>query len=110
MGEHVAQTSSWPRSRPQALIGSTYVPGYGLAATIATTHMNSPDAKHRCLGIPTFNADSRALIEHAQRRVRCAAALGNGQGELQERIFSGMDGFDSMYWPMKQNQGGHYGD
>jgi fatty-acyl-CoA synthase len=48
--------------RLQQLIGSAYVEGYGLTETIAPTHVNPPERpKRQCLGIPTFNTDSRII-------------------------------------------------
>jgi fatty-acyl-CoA synthase len=43
-------------------MGLTYIEGYGLTETIAMTHCN-PDQnpKLQCLGIPTFNVDSRVI-------------------------------------------------
>ena len=39
-----------------------YVEGYGLSETIAQTHMNPPDRpKLQCLGIPSFDVDSRVI-------------------------------------------------
>ena len=48
--------------RLNQLIGSPFVEGYGLTETIAPTHINPPDhPKLQCLGIPTFNTDSRII-------------------------------------------------
>jgi fatty-acyl-CoA synthase len=48
--------------RLQQLIGSPYLEGYGLTETIAPTHVNPPDRpKLQCLGVPTFNTDSRII-------------------------------------------------
>jgi fatty-acyl-CoA synthase len=48
--------------RLQQLVGSPYVEGYGLTETIAPTHVNPPDrTKLQCLGVPTFNTDSRII-------------------------------------------------
>jgi fatty-acyl-CoA synthase len=48
--------------RLQQLIGSPYIEGYGLTETIAPTHLNPTDRpKLQCLGVPTFNTDSRVI-------------------------------------------------
>jgi fatty-acyl-CoA synthase len=48
--------------RLQQLVGSPFVEGYGLTETIAPTHINPPDhPKLQCLGVPTFNTDSRII-------------------------------------------------
>jgi fatty-acyl-CoA synthase len=42
--------------------GVRYAEGYGLSETIAQTHMNPPDRpKLQCLGIPSFDVDSRVI-------------------------------------------------
>jgi fatty-acyl-CoA synthase len=42
--------------------GIRYAEGYGLSETIAQTHMNPPDRpKLQCLGIPSFDVDSRVV-------------------------------------------------
>lgn len=44
------------------LTGLTYMEGYGLSETMATTHSNPPQAmKQQCLGIPIFDVDSRII-------------------------------------------------
>jgi fatty-acyl-CoA synthase len=44
------------------LAGLRYAEGYGLSETIAQTHMNPPDRpKLQCLGIPSFDVDSRVV-------------------------------------------------
>ena len=44
------------------LAGIRYAEGYGLSETIAQTHMNPPDRpKLQCLGIPSFDVDSRVV-------------------------------------------------
>jgi fatty-acyl-CoA synthase len=44
------------------LLGLRYIEGYGLSETIAQTHQNPPDrAKLQCLGIPTFDTESRVI-------------------------------------------------
>ncbi|MET0534222.1 MAG: long-chain fatty acid--CoA ligase [Steroidobacter sp.] len=48
--------------RLQQLTGTPYIEGYGLTETIAPTHMNPPQRpKRQCLGIPTFNTESRVI-------------------------------------------------
>lgn len=44
------------------LTGLSYMEGYGLSETIATTHSNPMQRlKQQCLGIPIFNVDARIL-------------------------------------------------
>lgn len=44
------------------LTGIRFVEGYGLSETIAQTHVNPPDRpKLQCLGVPTFDVDSRII-------------------------------------------------
>jgi fatty-acyl-CoA synthase len=44
------------------VLGLRYIEGYGLSETMAQTHQNPPDrAKLQCLGIPTFDTDSRVI-------------------------------------------------
>jgi fatty-acyl-CoA synthase len=44
------------------LTGLRFVEGYGLSETIAQTHFNPPDRpKMQCLGIPSFDVDSRII-------------------------------------------------
>jgi fatty-acyl-CoA synthase len=46
----------------EELTGIRYAEGYGLTETIAQTHMNPPDRpKLQCLGIPSFDVDSRVV-------------------------------------------------
>ncbi len=48
--------------RLRQLVGSPYIEGYGLTETIAPTHVNPTDnPKLQCLGVPTFNTDSRIV-------------------------------------------------
>jgi fatty-acyl-CoA synthase len=43
-------------------LGVTYYEGYGLSETIAATHLNPLDhPKKQCLGIPTYDVDSRVV-------------------------------------------------
>jgi fatty-acyl-CoA synthase len=45
-----------------ALLGKTYLEGYGLTETMAATHMNPGDRpKAGCLGIPIFDVDARLI-------------------------------------------------
>jgi fatty-acyl-CoA synthase len=56
--------------RLQQLIGSPYIEGYGLTETIAPTHVNPLDRpKRQCLGIPTFNTDSRIIDPETLRQL-----------------------------------------
>lgn len=44
------------------LTGLSYMEGYGLSETMATTHTNPPQRlKQQCLGIPVFDVDSRII-------------------------------------------------
>ncbi len=44
------------------LTGLSYMEGYGLSETMATTHSNPPQAmKQQCLGIPIFDVDCRVI-------------------------------------------------
>jgi fatty-acyl-CoA synthase len=48
--------------RLEQLVGSPYIEGYGLTETIAPTHVNPTHRpKLQCLGVPTFNTDSRII-------------------------------------------------
>ncbi|MGJ7909808.1 long-chain fatty acid--CoA ligase [Neobacillus sp. LXY-1] len=51
------------------LTGLRFVEGYGLSETIAQTHFNPPERpKMQCLGIPSFDVDSR-IIDPASGKV-----------------------------------------
>jgi fatty-acyl-CoA synthase len=66
----------------EALTGIRYVEGYGLSETIAQTHMNPPDRpKLQCLGIPSFDVDSRVVNPETLEEV--------GPGEEGEIVSSG---------------------
>jgi fatty-acyl-CoA synthase len=66
----------------EALTGIRYVEGYGLSETIAQTHMNPPDRpKLQCLGIPSFDVDSRVVNPETLEEV--------GLGEEGEIVSSG---------------------
>ena len=46
----------------KAVTGLDYVEGYGLSETMAATHVNPPHRpKQQCLGITTFDVDSRVI-------------------------------------------------
>ncbi|MDX6379635.1 MAG: fatty-acyl-CoA synthase [Rubrobacteraceae bacterium] len=46
----------------EGLTGIRYMEGYGLSETISQTHFNPPDRpKLQCLGIPSFDVDSRIV-------------------------------------------------
>jgi fatty-acyl-CoA synthase len=56
--------AAMPAAVAQRLLdmGVTYCEGYGLSETMAATHLNpSENAKKQCLGIPTFDVDSRIV-------------------------------------------------
>jgi fatty-acyl-CoA synthase len=64
------------------LAGIRYAEGYGLSETIAQTHMNPPDRpKLQCLGIPSFDVDSRVVNPETLEEV--------GLGEEGEIVSSG---------------------
>ena len=49
-------------TRLKEICNLTYLEGYGLSETIAATHMMPPlHPKKQCLGIPSFNVDSRVV-------------------------------------------------
>jgi fatty-acyl-CoA synthase len=56
--------AAMPAAVAQRLLdmGVTYYEGYGLSETIAATHLNPLDhPKKQCLGIPTYDVDSRVV-------------------------------------------------
>ena len=56
--------AAMPAAVAQRLLdmGITYCEGYGLSETMAATHLNpTENAKKQCLGIPTFDVDSRIV-------------------------------------------------
>jgi fatty-acyl-CoA synthase len=64
------------------LTGLTYMEGYGLSETMATTHSNPPQRlKQQCLGIPIFNVDSRIIDPLTLDQL--------AQGEIGEIIIHG---------------------
>jgi fatty-acyl-CoA synthase len=64
------------------LTGIRYTEGYGLSETISQTHMNPPDRpKLQCLGIPSFDVDSRVVNPETLEEV--------GPGEEGEIVSSG---------------------
>jgi fatty-acyl-CoA synthase len=66
----------------EELTGIRYAEGYGLSETIAQTHMNPPDRlKLQCLGIPSFDVDSRVVNPETLEEV--------GVGEEGEIVSSG---------------------
>jgi len=76
--------------RLQALIGSPYIEGYGLTETIAPTHMNpATRPKRQCLGIPTFNTESRVIDPETLQEVP--------QGTVGEIVTHGPQVFQG-YW------------
>lgn len=53
------------------LTGVCYSEGYGLSETISQTHFNPPDrAKLQCMGVPSFDVDSRILNPDTFGRMR----------------------------------------
>jgi fatty-acyl-CoA synthase len=56
--------AAMPAAVAQRLLdmGVTYYEGYGLSETMAATHLNPTEhPKKQCLGIPTYNVDSRVV-------------------------------------------------
>jgi len=50
------------KEKLKRLSGLEYIEGYGLSETMAATHMNpKARSKSQCLGIPTFDVDSRVI-------------------------------------------------
>jgi fatty-acyl-CoA synthase len=75
-------------------MGLTYLEGYGLTETIATTHANPPErSKLQCLGIPTFGVDSRVIDPDSLREL--------GANETGEIIISGTQVMRE-YWHQPQ--------
>lgn len=76
--------------RLHTLTGLSYVEGYGLSETVSQTHMNPPDrAKPQCLGIPSFDVDSRILDAETGREL--------GPNEVGEIVSRGQQVFQG-YW------------
>ena len=76
--------------RLQQLFGTPYIEGYGLTETIAPTHMNPiPRPKRQCLGIPTFNTESRVIDPETLQDVP--------QGTVGEIVTHGPQVFQG-YW------------
>jgi len=64
------------------LSGLRFVEGYGLSETIAQTHFNPPDRpKMQCLGIPSFDVDSRIIDPATGRQL--------GVNEVGEIVVNG---------------------
>lgn len=64
------------------LTGLRYMEGYGLSETISQTHFNPPDRpKLQCLGVPSFDVDSRVVNPEMLEEV--------GVGEEGEIVSSG---------------------
>lgn len=50
------------KEKLKLLLGLDYIEGYGLSETMAATHMNpKARSKSQCLGIPSFDVDSRVI-------------------------------------------------
>jgi len=77
--------ASFPKALGEKLYNLTeleFVEGYGLSETIAQTHFNPPDRpKLQCLGIPSFNVDSRIIDPATNEEV--------ATGEIGEIIVNG---------------------
>ncbi|MFC7062145.1 long-chain-fatty-acid--CoA ligase [Halobacillus seohaensis] len=64
------------------LTGLEFAEGYGLSETIAQTHFNPPERpKMQCLGIPSFDVDSRIIDPTTQSE--------KGIGEIGEIVVNG---------------------
>ena len=76
--------------RLHALTGLAYAEGYGLSETMSQTHMNPPDrSKPQCLGIPSFDVDSRIIDVESGREL--------GPNEVGEIVSRGPQVF-AGYW------------
>jgi fatty-acyl-CoA synthase len=76
--------------RLQQIVGTPYIEGYGLTETIAPTHMNPLlRPKRQCLGIPTFNTESRVIDPEILQEVP--------QGTVGEIVTHGPQVFKG-YW------------
>jgi fatty-acyl-CoA synthase len=76
--------------RLQQIVGTPYIEGYGLTETIAPTHMNPLlRPKRQCLGIPTFNTESRVIDPETLQEVP--------QGTVGEIVTHGPQVFKG-YW------------
>ncbi|SFF78790.1 fatty-acyl-CoA synthase [Halobacillus alkaliphilus] len=77
--------ASFPKALGEKLYNLTeleFVEGYGLSETIAQTHFNPPDRpKLQCLGIPSFNVDSRIIDPATNEEVQT--------GEIGEIVVNG---------------------
>ncbi len=77
-----------------AMTGLRYIEGYGLSETISMTHANPAGAeKPQCLGIPTFDVDSRVIDPQTLREV--------APGETGEIIIAGPQ-IMREYWGQPQ--------
>jgi fatty-acyl-CoA synthase len=73
-----------------ALLGRTYLEGYGLTETMAGTHMNPSDRpKAGCLGIPIFDMDARIIDPVTREELP--------QGAVGEIVMAGPQVLDG-YW------------
>ncbi|AXF55336.1 long-chain fatty acid--CoA ligase [Salicibibacter kimchii] len=71
-------------------LGLQYFEGYGLTETISQTHFNPPHApKLQCLGIPSFDVDSRVIDPVTLQELKV--------GEVGEIIVNGPQVFQGYY-------------
>jgi fatty-acyl-CoA synthase len=71
-------------------LGITYYEGYGLTETIGATHLNPPARpKMQCLGVPSFDVDSRVVDPAGLEEL--------GPGEVGEIVMHGPQLFRG-YW------------
>ncbi len=71
-------------------LGLTYLEGYGMTETMAPTHLNPPQRpKPQCLGIPSFNTDSRVVDPETLKEL--------APGEVGEIVCHGPQVFEG-YW------------
>jgi fatty-acyl-CoA synthase len=76
-------------------LGVTYYEGYGLSETIAATHLNPiNNPKKQCLGIPTYDVDSRVVDPATLKELE--------SGEVGEIITHGPQVFRG-YWNKPQD-------
>lgn len=78
--------------------GLSYVEGYGLSETISHTHFNPPHRpKLQCMGIPSFDVDSRIVDPASEEQL-------DGVGEEGELVVYGPQVFKGYYNRKDENQ------
>ncbi|MCP3027955.1 long-chain-fatty-acid--CoA ligase [Halobacillus sp. A5] len=79
------------------LTGLEFTEGYGLSETIAQSHFNPPERpKMQCLGIPSFDVDSRIIdpVDHREK----------GPGEIGEIVVNGPQVMRGYYNRPEENE------